>query len=845
MYIINYSEETSKKNIFDEFNEFFMFFLKKDKLSENEDFLLRCCLALFQIYLDFLSIPENKIKKAWNEQIKPLICKKYPMKNDDTGNADVEFLIQEIDRINSKQNNTNNKQVNIEEKSLRKKRLNDIRMNTIYVSSKNFLNKGDIKNNNNINSKINNNSKQIKPIIKNKTLVNNIFNNKLKSIKSEIIINQNAPKKKEYLTLKIKKNEKLNIQSMLITMRKKFNLASKERKNKSIDDKENRKFTLIKSFNLNQYADEVYIKDNDDIHNKKKKTILAKKPILKITNISPNYIDEIDSVKTIRYNNNNKNKRLIAISFNYLLKQIVTTDYIEKDVNIQFIYGFCQQCFCFVKKENLFQKIINCYNYYKKLNTPFIHLKKLIYFLNFLTIEMVDFYHKPNTKLSLDKNLQKFYNILETDLAKTIDKNDKTEEIKEKVKDKKPMPKRASIEFLEKIRMLEELKLREQKNLMNKEETKKVDKKTNSKETINKAEEDIREKGEVLNEILNIYNLFNNNYQKYNFYFGVVKNNLKLYNYYKKVKFIKRKTTINTPLKINKDARKSLTKGEKKFYMNYFSILDYEPEDIGEALIAISKIELNKIERRELYCAIFLKKNKEKRCPNLTECITKFNKLTSFIMQDILSYDFPQIRAKVIYRWLKVAQYLKQRKDHNDCFAIFTALNHYTITGLKKTRKEMQLKATSLEKKIKEYCSFEGNYKNFREEIHNCVKKEEYFLPYLGLLLRDISFFEASYDYIIENNLINVEKIEKVQEIIDEFFYFKNIKDNYAYNYPDELNFFKGLENINEDDLEILANQLEPKFILSDIPQKFKRFTSLDIKYFQNRTFTSANVIIE
>ena len=205
MYIINYSEETSKKNIFNEFNEFFMFFLKKDKLSENEDFLLRCCLALFQIYLDFLSIPENKIKKAWNEQIKPLICKKYPMKNDGTGNADVEFLIQEIDRINSKQNNINNKQVNIEEKSLRKKRLNDIRMNTIYVSSKNFLNKGDIKNNNNINSKINNNSKEIKPIMKNKTLVNNILNNKLKSIKSEIIINQNAPKKKEYLTLKIKK----------------------------------------------------------------------------------------------------------------------------------------------------------------------------------------------------------------------------------------------------------------------------------------------------------------------------------------------------------------------------------------------------------------------------------------------------------------------------------------------------------------------------------------------------------------------------------------------------------------------------------------------------------------
>ena len=530
---------------------------------------------------------------------------------------------------------------------------------------------------------------------------------------------------------------------MLLTMRKKFNLKSKVRKNKSKDEKENRKFTLIKSFNLNQYADEVYIKDNEDIQNKKKKTILANKSILKIANLPPNYVDEIDSEKTIRY----KNKKLYAISFNYLLKQIITTNFIEKDENILFVYGFCQQCFCFLKKESLLQKIINCYNYYKKLNTPFCHLKKLIYFLDLLTIEMVDFYHKHNTKISLDKILQKFYFNLETDLNKEIDKNNKTEEIKENIKDKKQMPKRASFEFLEKVRMVEELKSREQANLMNKEENKKIDKRTSIKVTknqVNKAEEEFREKGEVLNEILNIYNLFNENYQKYYFSFGVIKNNLKLYYYYKKLKIIRRKTTINIPLKINKDSKKS-SKDENKFSMNYFSILDYKPEDIGEALIAISKIELNKIERRELYSAIFLKKNKEKRCPNLTECITKFNKLTSFIMEDILSYDFPQIRAKVIYRWLKVAQYLKQRKDHNDCFAIFTALNHYTITGLKKTRKEMKLKATSLEKKIKEYCSFEGNYKNFREEIYNCVKKEEYFLPYLGLLLRDISYYEANY----------------------------------------------------------------------------------------------------
>ena len=58
------------------------------------------------------------------------------------------------------------------------------------------------------------------------------------------------------------------MESWLLKIRKKFNLVLKIRKNKSIDDKENRKFTLVKSFNLNQYADEVYIKDKDDIHKK-------------------------------------------------------------------------------------------------------------------------------------------------------------------------------------------------------------------------------------------------------------------------------------------------------------------------------------------------------------------------------------------------------------------------------------------------------------------------------------------------------------------------------------------------------------------------------------------------
>ena len=44
---------------------------------------------------------------------------------------------------------------------------------------------------------------------------------------------------------------------------------------------------------------------------------------------------------------------------------------------------------------------------------------------------------------------------------------------------------------------------------------------------------------------------------------------------------------------------------------------------------------------------------------------------------DILSYDFPKDRAKIIDKWAHVAEYCKKRKDYNDLFAINSAFKWY------------------------------------------------------------------------------------------------------------------------------------------------------------------------
>ena len=208
-------------------------------------------------------------------------------------------------------------------------------------------------------------------------------------------------------------------------------------------------------------------------------------------------------------------------------------------------------------------------------------------------------------------------------------------------------------------------------------------------------------------------------------------------------------------------------------------------------------------------------------------------------MKYIKLFFFPKDRAKIIEAWVKVAEYLKYRKDHNDCVAIYSALKHYIITGMKLTMKELKSKTKHLFKEISEFCTFEGNYKNLREDIINCINSNIFFIPYLGMLLRDISYYEANYEYLINGNLINIEKMDKVQNTIDNFFSFKNIPDIYNKNneYPHELYFFNNLDLIKEDDLDILANKLEPKFILRDMQRKMKRLTNIDKTYFSNKSF--------
>ena len=668
---------------------------------------------------------------------------------------------------------------------------------------------------------------------------------------------------------------------------------------------------------------------------------------------------EEDEEKEINIKYKEHGNKIMAMSLDLLLKKITTENFVNE--NPIKTYSFCQQCFCFIDKDILFNKIFNCYDYYKKKKVGIVQICNLIKFLDILVIEMYEYYTsllKLNDPILI--SLDNFYQLLMTEIFELINKKEKEEEEK-----KNSNPDFISKEFENSIEgkidfnnnltnnNKEELikdrccvyipdnfdnttKVRERFNTIhnlnkdkktilktepnsnnissnkkssnllsskeiprqtmnkqkvqlggNKKETKFKNNNITEKEekngftniffnikkekpiTIrNKNEKEPEKKvqpkinrvnafkketstpeAEILSEITNI---------KVFFSFEPKKRDLeqakkKLY-FYKDLKkkiweAIGKTIKESEPPKSRHAMMKSVTvgnlgkKNKLKLHNNdgFFDVLDWDKNEIGEKLISTSKNLINKVQRREIYKAIFLKNKKYETSPNVMENIDKFNRLTFFIIQDILSYDFAKDRAKIVEKWVKIADYCRERKDYNDCVAINSALNNYIITGLNKTMNEISKDKKELMKSISRFCRYQGNYKKLREDMDK-LDNNEFYIPYLGMLLKDLAFFEENSKYIINDILINFEKLENVQLAVCKFFNFQNSKDKINPIIPEELGFFDNLEDLKESDLEELANKLEPEFTLAANKKREKRITNIDKAYFMDTNVIRPNM---
>jgi len=271
-----------------------------------------------------------------------------------------------------------------------------------------------------------------------------------------------------------------------------------------------------------------------------------------------------------------------------------------------------------------------------------------------------------------------------------------------------------------------------------------------------------------------------------------------------------------------------------------FDIFNWDPIEIARQLTIFTQYLYRNIDCQELLSGRWTKNDKMEKSPNITLLINRFNKISKWIMEEIMSYDYSRDRCKVVEFFISVAEELKNIHNLNDCFAVITAFNHLSIKNLKRTWNKVTDEAKNKLKELSDLCSILKNYENIKKEYleyRNNIKDinsiSEGCIPYLAPYLKDLAFLEEGQKYFNKNKLININKIIIVGKII------QNIKESqmfvYEYKPVYSLAVLSDPDPLDDDKLTSLSESLEPKFNLSH-RTKNKRITNSDIMMEKNKS---------
>jgi hypothetical protein len=246
-----------------------------------------------------------------------------------------------------------------------------------------------------------------------------------------------------------------------------------------------------------------------------------------------------------------------------------------------------------------------------------------------------------------------------------------------------------------------------------------------------------------------------------------------------------------------------------KIKSEIFNILEWDEAEIARQMTLTSNKLFSKIEYKELLNSRWTKKDKNKLAPNVLNLIDRFNKLSLWMIEEILSYDKKRMRAATIEKFIRVACECKNLNNFNDCVNITQALNMYIVKKLEKTWKVLNPEVIPLFENLQEICSYDMKYKRLRDEMKNCIGKP--CVPYLGVLLNELASLEEGPKYLKNDCLVNIDKICCVYKAIEFFFKFKS--QAYLFRPVDELALLSDLQPKSEEELEALADKIGKKTI--------------------------------
>jgi len=206
-------------------------------------------------------------------------------------------------------------------------------------------------------------------------------------------------------------------------------------------------------------------------------------------------------------------------------------------------------------------------------------------------------------------------------------------------------------------------------------------------------------------------------------------------------------------------------------------LADISEEEIARQLTLQEFALYSKIEPTELLNKAWNTPKLRHRSPNVLAMIHRFNVVSEWVAYMCVKPERTRQRAKVMARFIKIAEHLRTLQNFNSIMAIIAGLNNTAVYRLKYSREELLTKYVNSFAELEKLMSSHGSFKNLRDTLH---KANPPCIPYLGVYLTDLTFIEDGSAAEVRSGLINWAKRKLIYNVILEVHQYQNKPYNFV-----------------------------------------------------------------
>eukprot|EP01102_Stenamoeba_stenopodia_P019471 TRINITY_DN7366_c0_g1_i1.p1 TRINITY_DN7366_c0_g1~~TRINITY_DN7366_c0_g1_i1.p1 ORF type:complete len:301 (+),score=63.93 TRINITY_DN7366_c0_g1_i1:62-964(+) len=243
----------------------------------------------------------------------------------------------------------------------------------------------------------------------------------------------------------------------------------------------------------------------------------------------------------------------------------------------------------------------------------------------------------------------------------------------------------------------------------------------------------------------------------------------------------------------------------KTIFSPQLSFLDIDEEELARQITLIDFEIYSAIRPQELLNQSWSKPKLKHRSPNVLKMIHFFNSLSLWVSIGILQMVRVKERAKVMTKFIKLAEHLRALKNYNSLMALIAGMNLSPVQRLAWTRKEVHKNFLTSLAEMEKLMSSEGSYSKYRTSI---ASNEPPCIPYLGVYLTDLVFIDENPDYI--SGLINFAKRRLVNTVISKFQQYQQVPYNLQPVYQ-IISLLRKLPVMDEKELYVVSLSREPR----------------------------------